>query len=91
MKTVYKFKVPLEDYFTLQLPKEASFLSFAEQTDGLFLWALVDTGKAITSYNFRLAGTGHPLPQMANLRHIGTCHAALSLVWHLFLLEGATI
>jgi len=92
MRTVYKYEVPFEDYFMLQLPKEASFLSFAEQKGNLFLWTLVDTEKAITSYNFRLTGTGHPLPQMANLRHIGTCRAPIvdsNVVWHLFLLEGS--
>ncbi len=84
--TVYKYEVPADDNFTLEMPAGAQCLSVQAQYEKPFLWALVDPGARKTKRQFRLAGTGHAIAHdSAALRFIGT--AALhggALIFHLF-------
>lgn len=68
MKRVYKYEVPFEDEFSLNLPKGAQILSFQSQVSasGLqelpVIWVLVDPSlKQEETRFFRMAGTGHPI------------------------------
>ena len=61
MFTIHKYSIPIEDKFTLQLPKGARPLCAQTQRDAPCLWALVDPTQPLEPYQFRLVGTGHPI------------------------------
>lgn len=61
MKRVYKYPVPIDDNFDLELPVGAEVLSAQAQHGFPFLWALVDDEVATEKRQFRLVGTGHPI------------------------------
>ncbi len=86
MQSVYKYTIPVEDYFSLDLPKGAKILTVQEQHGKPQLWALVKRGEPNETRNFRLAGTGHPIkesPEMLN--YIGTFQiAGGSFIGHVF-------
>lgn len=72
MFSIFKYTIPIEDYFTLKLPRGAKILSLQEQYNVPQLWALVEKNAPIEIRNFRLAGTGHPIEKSENLEFIGT-------------------
>ena len=98
MLTVYKYEIPAEDEFTIDLPAGAQPLSFQEQHGAGCMWALVDPEARTTKRRFRLAGTGHPIeyaepagvpyrspPNIGALRFVGTAQfRGGALVFHLF-------
>ena len=84
--TVYKYPVPLEDEFTLDLPMAAKILTFQTQSNVPCVWALVDPDARPAERQFRLAGTGHPINEAErDLVYVGTVqlHGG-ALVFHLF-------
>lgn len=85
MKAVYKYEIPIEDEFTLVLPKGARLLCIQAQRDTPCLWALVDTLVVREARHFRLAGTGHPIENPESLSFIDTfqMHGGAS-VFHVF-------
>ena len=75
MRTIYKYEIPLQDYFTLELPKNAEILTVQaqltevkelyEKAERPFIWAIVEVDSNETMILqkrfFRLSGTGHNL------------------------------
>ena len=86
---VFKYPVPIADSFSLDMPVGSEILAFQTQREQPCIWALVDPNAQVAHYNFRLAGTGHPIEDNNDqLKYIGTCQmAGGSLVLHLFLVE----
>lgn len=87
MLKVFKYDVPIEDRFTLSLPRHAKVLSLQTQRDRPHIWALVDPEEsAMMDREYRLAGTGHPIEEREDsLHYIGTCQMmSATLVLHLF-------
>jgi len=87
MKSIYKYRIPITDRFSLRLPKDATILSFQTQNGVPVVWAIIDTLEEITEErNFRLLGTGRPIPEDVELNYIGTTQQSIEppLVWHLF-------
>jgi hypothetical protein len=86
MLTVYKYEIPLEDDFAIELPMGAKILTFQSQRDVPYVCALVDPAAPLFKRQFRLAGTGHPIEHdEKNLRHVGTAQfRGDTLVFHLF-------
>ncbi len=86
MRKVFKYAVPVEDVFTLDMPAGGKILSFQAQRDRPTIWVLVNPDAPMQSREFRLSGTGHPITDYNNeLYFIGTCQMmGGSLVWHLF-------
>jgi len=90
MRTVYKYPVEINEMFTIELPEDAEILDVQLQGNYPTLWALLDTESPTVKRVFRLAGTGHPIPSIEILEHIGTFQmAGGTLVWHVFELMGA--
>lgn len=84
---VFKYEVPIDDRFTLKLPRHAKIIAFQVQHEQPQVWALVDPEeKTMMDRDFILAGTGHPIDEREdNLHHLGTWQMrGGSLVWHLF-------
>ena len=84
MRAVWKFPLALADEVELDIPRGAEMLDFQMQGRTLCIWALVDPEAPKELRTFRVAGTGHPLPD-EGLRYIGTTQQlGGALVWHLF-------
>ena len=85
MLTVYKYNIPIEDYFELDLPINSKILCFQIQNEKPTLWVLVNPYNTLYRHKFRLFGTGHPISEDYNLSYIGTCQMMEgALIWHLF-------
>lgn len=88
MKRVYKYEVPIQDQFALQLPVGAQVLTVQTQYgDAPRLWALVDADSAVTELrSFILRGTGHDIEEPVDrLIHCGTFQLQDgALVFHVF-------
>ena len=89
MRTIYKYPIPIEGAFEIDLPKGAMILSFQSQNGVPCIWAMVETGFVEEERSFRLFGTGHPveiIPNDRSLHYIGTAQQSQipPLVWHLF-------
>ena len=86
MMTIWKFPFEPRDGVVIEMPKGARPLCVAMQHDQPCLWAMVDPTAPTEPREFRLAGTGHDLPDvLRNVRYIGTfqMHGG-ALVFHLF-------
>jgi hypothetical protein len=86
MVTVYKYPIPIEDEFTLDLPIHSQILKVECQHGRPCMWALVCPTHPTETRRFRLAGTGHPITQDPDrMTHLATFQMAQgALVWHVF-------
>jgi len=87
MLTIFKYPIPLEDHFTLEMLKGAKILTIQTQRGTPQLWAMVDSETEKEKRYFRLAGTGHPLGDdyLRIINCIGTFQMGNgALVFHLF-------
>lgn len=84
--TVYKYSLPSDDYFQIELPGDAKILTMQTQHGNPQIWALLDPSKPPQSRYFRLAGTGHPISEVQeDLKYIDTCQVLNGkLIFHLF-------
>ena len=91
MNTIYKYEIPIDGEFTLELPLGARILSVqAQPQDGLlmnndkvFIWAIVNPYNEKIKRKFHVHGTGNPLYD--HYKYIGTFQVYNGrLVWHLF-------
>ena len=77
MRRVFKYTVPVEDYFSLEMPGGAKVLTVQNQHGEPQLWALVNPDNPTETRNFRLVGTGHPISENPDmLDYIGTFQLA---------------
>ena len=83
-KTIWKYDVPIEDYFEINMPKDAQILTIQTQNGEPKLWALVNPDNATEKRIFRHSGTGHPITDN-NMDYIGTyqLHGG-ELIFHVF-------
>lgn len=87
MKRIWKYEVPVTDRPSLQLSLGAKLLHFGvDQYGDVTLWILIDDEQAVEERNFRIYGTGRPIPEedLQSLGYIGTAMTPAGLVWHLF-------
>jgi hypothetical protein len=94
-RRVYKYGFAIEDDVTITMPQGAEILHVAAQGPDACVWARVDPDAAPEKRQFRLAGTGHDLPDTVRpdgypaLAHVGSfLMAGGALVFHLFEVTG---
>lgn len=64
MKTVYKYKLKIDDLQSVNLPKGSKPLCVKIQNGDPCLWALVDPNETeVETVNIRIAGTGHHIQE----------------------------
>lgn len=81
--TVYKYRIPVEDTFMLDLPKGAEILSVQVQGSDPFVWAKVDPRAPSEERRFAVRGTGHDATGVG--AYIGTFQlSGGAFVGHLF-------
>ena len=84
---VFKYPCPIADEFRLELPVFAKILSFQMQRETPCIWTLVNPENKTEIREFRIFGTGHPIPEdvVLDFEYVGTAQmAGGTLVWHLF-------
>jgi|TARA_Y100000034_G_scaffold69923_1_gene84401 hypothetical protein len=74
MQTIWKFELPMDDYFNIQMPKDAKILCVQAQYEKPYLWALVNSNAEKETRYFRMSGTGHLISEKfgENMIYIGT-------------------
>jgi hypothetical protein len=85
MKTIWKYNLggkPTNKVFTIQMPKEAEFLSVQIQNNIPVFWALVYTENEKTDYEFALIATGCNILIPTSI-YIGTFSYGAE-IYHLF-------
>jgi len=85
MKRVFKYELPFEDSFGIDLPRGAEILSVQVQSGRPQLWAMVDQGRPMERRYFEVRGTGHELGDVGAFVATIQLH---ELVFHIF--EAAT-
>ena len=90
MKTIWKFRVPIEEadgilFFERSMPFEAKIMTFQMQREKAYIWAVVDTkANDIIKRFIIIKGTGQKIPDIS-ANYIGTIQEDKgSPVWHLF-------
>lgn len=83
--TIYKYPIPIEDAFRLELPEGAEVLTVQVQSGKPCIWAKVNKEtNAVERRYFHLHGTGHDLHPSAG-RYVGTFQMYEgALIFHLF-------
>ena len=87
MKTIYKYPIPVEDAFTLELPTNVNILHISTQNNKPYMWCLIDTEDKVSPRLFRLYGTGHEIiqPKTGTYVFLGSFEMfQAAYVWHLF-------
>ena len=81
MKRIFKYSIPIQDAFAVQMPERAKVLCVQTQTskhegggEQVFIWALIDEDELVEYKNFRLSGTGHSIDH--DYPYIGTFQLA---------------
>lgn len=85
MKQVFKYQIPFEGSFKLNLPEGSRMLSVQLQGDLPCLWVLVDPYAALVSYDFVCRGTGHKADCLGAAEFLGTVQFDNgALIFHFF-------
>jgi hypothetical protein len=85
MRKVFKYTVPLNEEFSLDIPWGAKILTVQALDGEPFVWALVDPDARARAVPFRLANTGEAINEAHELRYVGTFQLRDGgLVYHLF-------
>ncbi len=61
MITIWKYEIPIEEHFSIDVQKHSIFLSVQCQKGVPTIWCLVNTDREVVKREFRLYGTGHDL------------------------------
>lgn len=89
MKQVYRYRIAITDYQTLELTTRL-VLSVAQlpfiYERALDLWAIHDDALPKNKVGIYVIGTGHPMPD-CDLAFIDTVVMNSGLVWHVFIGE----
>ncbi len=88
MKTIYKYRLSIEEEQTIEMPEGAEVLTVQTQGGVPCVWAKLDHEKPLKVYKFVLIGTGHCIEDGFEGKYIGTFQKqGGTLVFHLFLEE----
>lgn len=80
-KTVWKWRLRIDDTQVLNMPKGAKVLWVAMQDGRACLWAEVDEYAPVEKRRIEIRGTGHPLP--APIDYLGSVIQG-PFVWHIY-------
>jgi hypothetical protein len=85
MTVIWKFPFPMQNEFTIEMPRGAQFLFVASQHGTGCLWAMVAPKMSREQRRFRLYGTGHEIQIASMYGYIGSFMSeGGNFVWHLF-------
>lgn len=84
MRTIHKYEVKIDDHVQIKMPIGAIVRCVDRQRDRVCMWAEVETSMHEVTYNFRIFGTGHRIPEDFRGSYIGTVQLHNSLVFHIY-------
>jgi hypothetical protein len=85
MNAIFKYRMMITDTQKVLMPKGAKILTVQIQHGVPCLWALVNQPAPDVEREFRVIGTGHPIPDAEALEYIGTIQVHEGgLVFHVF-------
>jgi hypothetical protein len=86
MLSIWKYPIPVQDSFSVDMPEGATVLSVNVQRGTPCMWVLVDPERVMAPKQFLLRGTGHSANfGSCSVRFCGTFLVREdSLVFHLF-------
>jgi len=83
MSVIRKYKLTIDNDFSILIPRLPEILDIRYQDDDLYLWALVDLEKDEVFLHFKIIGTGFDF-NPNGLSFIRTVHDPRGFVWHVF-------
>ncbi len=83
MQTIYKYPVPVQDEFVVDMPIGAEVLAVQIQGGEAQMWALVETDRPMSKRTFYVRGTGNDYSKQLKGAYVGTFQTG-RFVWHLF-------
>ena len=86
-RRIFKYPLVIDDKQYVEMPKDPEILSAQFQGDQLCVWAMVEPDNAPRRVQFRIYGTGHPLPDDFGTYVATVQQPGKALVWHLFVIE----
>lgn len=86
---IFKYRVPINKMFPIDLPEDSIILDFQSQDNELFIWCMIDEDNKIEKRLFSVYTTGEEIEPPINYgyRYIGTAQDkgfSMVFVWHLF-------
>lgn len=88
-KSIWKFPLEITDVQQIEMPADAEILTIQTQDGQPCIWALVSLNAPKKKVAFEIFGTGHPVPENAKRRYVGTYQlSGGALVFHCFELLG---
>lgn len=85
MKTIHKYRVPLEATSFVDTHQGAHFRHADVQHGQVTVWAEVDTAAPPVARRVEVLGTGHPMPTPDDLEYVDTFQTdGGAFVWHLY-------
>lgn len=84
MKKIYKYVLNLTTFQTVEIPRNATFISCQLQNDNITLWYLVTVENKPDTKTIMIYGTGNIIHENTSLLdHLGTIQQG-GFVWHVF-------
>lgn len=84
MMLIFKYQIPMEHEFVLEMPEVIKFLTIQLQNGEPTLWVLVRPDTELKFKQFVIHGTGRLInPPVEKFDYIGTWQRD-GFVWHLF-------
>jgi len=94
MNTIWKYDIPEEGLFDIEMPKDAKILSIGVQHKEPKMWVQVDTKNEKETRSFAMFRTGYDMDRVLknlDLKYLGTFLVSDDkLVFHLFEIVGAS-
>lgn len=85
MLKVFKYPIPIEDHFEIEMPGGATILHIDMQHGEPQMWVLVSPDAPLFKRKFRFAGAGHPIDSSSKPIHVGTFKMrGDALIFHVF-------
>lgn len=86
-RKVFKYPIhPADSRFTVDLPFNAEIIHVGMQRGQLCMWAVVEEDNSPEPRDFIIVGTGHQIPDVNPLKHLGSFFTDPdgTYVFHLF-------
>ena len=84
MRTVFKTKLDVCDFQTIELPRNFRMLHIGMQCGEPCIWYECDTDEPLVELDIFCFGTGHPMDKLSSMIYIGTVNQNDDFIWHFY-------
>ena len=86
-RTIFKYQMPVLEYFTMALPIGSEIIRVADQGGMFWMWAMVRTDVPDETRYFRAFKCGGKIPDDLSLRYLGFCAVFVQMELGLYIFE----